>query len=153
VRGVNTSTSMGLYATGDLAGTRVTANTFSGGLRGALLDGARNLAFGQIGRGNTLTENVAAPTDPTFSGTGIRAQGNLAGTVVAGNTFTNNNIGFGFVNAQNLVLRQNSFTRNRGTAIYVEGNCVGSSQTRNVFGTGVNKNKATISRLRGSRGI
>ena len=154
VRSLNTSTSMGLYATGNLAGTTITGSVFSGGLRGALLDNARNLTFGQIGRGNTLANNVAAPNDPRFSGTGIRAQGNCQGTLVIGNTFTNNNIGFGFVNAQNLTLRQNTFSRNRGTAIYVEGNCLGSVQTANSFATArPDRNGKTMMRFRGSRGV
>ena len=75
---------MGLYATGDLTGTKVTSNTFSSGLRGALLDSARNLVFGEAGRGNTLFNNRPV-VGSDFAGTGIRAQGNLAGTTVRAN--------------------------------------------------------------------
>lgn len=151
--GLNTATSMGLFATGNLAGTRVVNNTFSSGLRGALLKDASNLVFGEIGRGNVLADNRAAPTDPTFAGTGIRAEGGLAGTVVQGNTFTRNNYGFAFIGARDLSVRQNNFTKNTITAIYVEGDNTGSSIARNTFGTGTNKNQANIVRRFGSRGI
>lgn len=86
VTSMNTRTSMGLYATGNLAGTAIESSRFTGGLRGALLVNARDLAFGAIGRGNTFFNNRPVPGSQ-YSGTGIRAQGNLTGTVVAGNTF------------------------------------------------------------------
>jgi nitrous oxidase accessory protein NosD len=143
---------MGLYAAGDLTGTRVVGNTFSGGLRGALLDGARNLAFGQFGNGNTLSNSRAAASNPAFAGTGIRAEGNLSGTVVAGNTFTGNNYGFAFIGANSLQLRQNVFTRNSIAGIYVEGDSRGSNQSGNAFGTTrADRNKANLLRSQGAR--
>jgi hypothetical protein len=152
VTSLNTSTSMGLYAAGDLTGTRVVGNTFSGGLRGALLDGARNLAFGQFGNGNTLSNSRAAASNPAFAGTGIRAEGNLSGTVVAGNTFTGNNYGFAFIGANSLQLRQNVFTRNSIAGIYVEGDSRGSNQSGNAFGTTrADRNKANLLRSQGAR--
>ena len=147
VQSLNSPTSMGLFATGDLSGTSIVSSQFSGGLRGALLDGARNLAFGQIGRGNLLSNNLAAPSSPDFAGTGIRAQGNCQGTVVTGNTFTSNNYGFAFVNAQNLSLRQNTFNRNT-VGIFIQGICTGSTQTNNTFGTGRNRNGVNVQRAR-----
>lgn len=150
VQSLNTSASMGLYATGDLTGTVITGSTFSGGLRGALLANARNLAFGQVGRGNLLSNNVAAPSSPAFAGTGIRAQGNCQGTVVTGNTFNRNNYGFAFVNAQNLSLRQNAFTRNT-VGIFIQGICTGSTQTGNVFGTGRAANGVNVQRARNAQ--
>ena len=147
VTSINTETSMGLYATGDLAGTRVVANTFAGGLRGALLDRARNLAFGQIGQGNVLSGNRAAPTNRNFAGTGIRAQGDCAGTVVAGNVFTQNNYGFAFISARDLSLTGNSFTRNSIAGIYIEGDSRGSSQVASTFGRGAERNKKDIVRV------
>jgi len=152
VTSLNTETSMGLLARGDLAGTRVVGNTFSGGLRGALLDGARNLVFGEIGKGNVLSNNRAAPSNPSFAGTGIRAQGVLTGTVVAGNTFTANNYGFAFIGANNLRLEQNLFTRNSVAGIYVEGDSRGSSQVRNEFGKSrADRNKVNLLRAQGSK--
>jgi len=151
VQSLNTSTSMGLYATGDLAGTQVLGSTFSGGLRGALLDQARNLAFGLVGRGNTLANNRAAPRQPTFAGTGIRAQGDCAGTVVSGNLFTQNNFGFAFIAARNLALTGNSFTRNSSAGIFIEGNSAGSTQSGNTFGSRGDRNKTNL--LRAKRSI
>jgi parallel beta-helix repeat protein len=150
VRSLNTETSMGLYATGDLTGTRVIGSTFSGGLRGALLDNARNLVFGQIGTGlgNTLSNNLSAPGRLDFSGTGIRAQGLLTGTVVAGNTFTGNNYGFAFIGAQNLRLERNLFTRNNIAGIYIEGDSRGSTQATSTFGRGAERNKQDVVRAR-----
>ena len=153
VQSLNTSTSMGLYATGNLVGTRVIGSTFSGGLRGALLDGARNLVFGELGsgRGNTLSNNRAAPKQPKFAGTGIRSQGDCAGTVVEGNTFTNNNYGFAFIGARNLTLRNNAFTRNSTAGIFIEGDSSGSTQVANTFGTGSQRNKVNVLRAKKSR--
>jgi parallel beta-helix repeat protein len=155
VTSVNSSSSMGLYATGDLTGTKVTSNTFSSGLRGALLDSARNLVFGEAGRGNTLLNNrPVAGSD--FAGTGIRAQGNLAGTTVRANTFSGNNYGMAFINAQNLAFGgpaaddRNTIQNSSITAIYVEGNCTGSTATGTAYGPG---NATTILRVKGSTGL
>jgi parallel beta-helix repeat protein len=153
VIGRNTLDSMGLYATGTLTNTFVVNNTFRGGLRGALLRNARGLAFGRLGQGNTLSDNVAVPSRPTFAGTGIRAEGDMTGTTVTANTFSRNNYGFGFVGARGLRLTGNTFVRNSIAGIHVDGNNTSSSQAANTFGSGVNSNKATIIRARGSRGI
>lgn len=152
VQSLNTSTSMGLHASGDLTGTEIVGSTFSGGLRGALLEGARNLIFGRLGAGkaNILSGNLAAPRQPKFAGTGIRAQGDCSGTVVEGNTFTNNNYGFAFIGARNLTLRTNTFTRNSIAGIYIEGNCAGSSQSANTFGTGNERNRTNVLRAKKS---
>jgi parallel beta-helix repeat protein len=150
VQSLNTSTSMGLYATGDLADTKVIGSTFSGGLRGALLDGARNLVFGEIGQGNLLTGNRAAPSNRKFAGTGIRAQGDCAGTVVSGNTFTSNNYGFAFIGARNLQLTGNTFTRNSIAGIFIEGDSRGSTQADTTFGRGTEKNKKDVVRAKRS---
>ena len=153
VQSLNTSTSMGLYATGDLSGTKVIGSTLSGGLRGALLDGARNLLFGELGagKGNLLANNRAAPKQPKFAGTGIRSQGDCTGTVVEGNTFTNNNYGFAFIGARNLTLRNNSFTRNSTAGIFIEGDSSRSTQVANAFGTGSQRNKVNVLRAKKSR--
>jgi parallel beta-helix repeat protein len=153
VQSLNTSMSMGLYASGDLTGTKVIGSTFSGGLRGALLDGARNLVFGELGagRGNTLANNRAAPKQPKFAGTGIRSQGDCTGTIVEGNTFTNNNYGFAFIGARNLILRNNAFTRNSTAGIFIEADSSGSTQTGNTFGTGSQRNKVNMLRAKNSR--
>ena len=153
VQSLNTSTSMGLYATGNLTGTKVFGSTFSGGLRGALLDGARNLVFGQLGAGmgNLLSNNRAAPRQPKFAGTGIRAQGDCTDTVVEGNTFTNNNYGFAFIGARNLILRNNAFARNSTAGIYIEADSAGSRQTGNTFGAGSDRNKVNVLRAKRSR--
>jgi len=150
---INTSTSMGLYASGNLAGTRIVGSSFSGGLRGALLDGARNLVFGELGggRGNTFFNNRAAPKQPKFAGTGIRSQGDCSGTVVEGNTFTTNNYGFAFIGARNLNLRNNSFTRNNTAGIFIEADSSGSTQIGNTFGTGTQRNKVNVLRAKNSK--
>ena len=158
VTGVNTAASMGLYASGDLSGTRITGNTFTAGLRGALLDGARNLAFGEAGRGNSLLNNRAAP-GTSFAGTGIRAQGNLAGTTIRGNTFAGNNYGMAFINAQNLLFggrkvgEANVINTSSIAAVFVEGNNVGSAQVGTVLGAGSRANAKPIQRVKGSRGM
>ncbi|MFM8415397.1 MAG: beta strand repeat-containing protein [Planctomycetota bacterium] len=153
VTSLNTMQSMGLYATGDLAGTTVRSSRFSsGGLRGALFVNARNLAFGAIGQGNTLVGNRSVPGSK-FAGTGIRAEGDSTGTVVEGNTFTQNHYGFAFINARNLRLANNTFTRNTIAAIFVEGRNTGSVATGNTFGTGAQKNARNIMRVRGATGV
>jgi len=152
VTSLNTAQSMGLYATGDLTGTTIVGSRFSGGLRGALLVNARNLAFGQIGRGNTFIGNRSAPGS-RFAGTGIRAQGDSSGTVVEGNTFTQNHYGFAFINARNLRLANNVFTRNTIAAIFVEGVNTGCVAVGNTFGTGGQKNAKTFHRVRGATGV
>ncbi|MFM8953174.1 MAG: right-handed parallel beta-helix repeat-containing protein, partial [Planctomycetaceae bacterium] len=151
VQSLNTSTSMGLFATGTLTGSRIIGSSFSGGLRGALLVSTRNLAFGELGRGNTLSNNLAAPTNRKFAGTGIRSEGDCTGTIVAGNTFTGNNYGFAFIGARNLALRNNTFTRNSIAGIYIEADSSGSTQTGNTFGTGSERNKVNVLRAKRSR--
>ena len=151
VQSLNTSTSMGLLATGTLTGSRIIGSSFSGGLRGALLQSARNLVFGELGRGNQLVNNLAAPTNRKFAGTGIRSEGDCMGTVVAGNTFTGNNYGFAFIGARNLALRNNTFTRNSIAGIYIEADSSGSTQTGNTFGTGSERNKVNVLRAKRSR--
>jgi parallel beta-helix repeat protein len=152
VTSLNTWESMGLYASGDLAGTSIVSSRFSGGLRGALLVNARNLAFGAIGRGNTFIGNRSVPGS-RFAGTGIRAQGDSTGTVVQGNTFTQNHYGFAFLNARNLRLANNSFSRNTIAAIFVEGNNQGSVAVANTFGAGGQENAKTFQRVRGATGV
>lgn len=152
ITSMNTQNSMGLHATGDLMGTTIESSFFTGGLRGALLVNARNLAFGAIGRGNTFFNNRPIPGSQ-YSGTGIRAQGNLTGTVVAGNTFNWNNYGFAFINARNLRLEGNLFTRNRIAAIFIQANNTGSSMSGNTFGTGSQKNARIVRRIAGARGL
>lgn len=156
VTGLNLVTSMGLYATGDLAGTRITGSEFTGGLRGALLDGARGLRIGSTdpNLGNAFSTNRAVPNRPAFAGTGIRAQGDCAGTVVEGNVFNGNNYGFAFMAARNLALRGNSFARNSIAGIYVEGNSLGSTQSGNTFATtNGQRNKVNVARARNARGV
>ena len=158
VTGVNTAASMGLYATGNLAGTRVTGNTFTAGLRGALLDGARNLAFGEAGRGNSLLNNRAAP-GTAFAGTGIRAQGNLVGTTIRGNTLAGNHYGMAFINAQNLLFggrrvgERNVINNSSIAAIFVEGNNAGSAQVGTVLGAGKKANVKPVQRVKGAKGL
>jgi parallel beta-helix repeat protein len=104
------------------------------------------------GLGNTLSNNLSAPSRLDFAGTGIRAQGLLTGTVVAGNNFTGNNYGFAFIGAQNLRLERNTFTRNNVAGIYIEGDSRGSVQTGNSFGgPRQDRNKAHVLRARGSQ--
>ena len=151
VTGTGSPTSMGLYATGNLAGTTIESCLFTGCRRGAMLVNARDLAFGTIGRGNTLSNNRA--TLQTVVGVGIRAEGDLAGTLVAGNTFAGNRRGFGFVDASNLRLENNLFIRNRIAAIAVSGDNTGSSMAGNTFGAGGQRNGQTVQQLAGPQGI
>ena len=156
VLGLNRLTSMGVYATGDLSGTKITGSTFSGGLRGGLLVNARNLRIGsgEAGMGNAFANNKSVPGNPTFAGTGIRAQGDCGGTVVQGNTFSGNNYGFAFMAARGVTLRSNSFARNSIAGIYVEGICTGSAQSGSVFATAKpDRNKANLVRARGAKGV
>lgn len=152
VRSPSQTSSMGFYATGNLTDTRITGSVFTGGLRGALLDNARGLRVGSLGRslGNTFADNQSLPRQPNFAGTGIRAQGDCSRTVVEGNTFTNNNYGFAFMAARNLALRNNTFTKNTIAGILIEGNCAGSSQSANTFGTGGDRNKTNVLRAKNS---
>jgi hypothetical protein len=152
VTGMNTGTSTGLYASGDLAGATIESSLFTGCRRGAVLDSVRHLTFGAIGRGNQFSNNRSLPGTNAF-GTGIRAEGDLTGTVVAGNTFDRNNRGVAFVNARNLRVEQNLFTRNRVAVVFVEGDNSGSSMAGNTFGTGALRNARIFQRVRGSQGI
>jgi hypothetical protein len=155
---LNTGTSMGLYATGESAGTRVIGNVFRGGLRGALLDGAKRLAFGEIGRGNRLIGS-AAVRGSDFAGTGIRAQGDLAGTTIRSNVITGNNYGMAFVNARGVVfggrraVEANRINASRITGVLVVGDNTGSANIGTVFGVGANRNRVNITRAQGSRGV
>jgi nitrous oxidase accessory protein NosD len=72
---------------------------------------------------------------------------------VAGNTFDRNNRGVAFVNARNLRVEQNLFTRNRVAVVFVEGDNSGSSMAGNTFGTGALRNARIFQRVRGSQGI
>ena len=129
------------------------------GLAGFLLANAARMVapeiagfvFGELGRGNQLVNNRAAPTNRKFAGTGIRSEGDCTGTVVAGNTFTGNNYGFAFIGARNLALRNNTFTRNSIAGIYIEADSSGSTQTGNTFGTGSERNKTNVLRAKRSR--
>ena len=158
VTSLNTAGSMGLYATGESAGTRVIGNVFSGGLRGALLDGAKRLAFGEIGRGNRLL-GAASVAGSEFAGTGIRAQGDLAGTTIRSNVITGNNYGMAFVNARGVTfggrraVEANRIHASKVTGILVVGDNSGSANIGTVFGTGANRNRVNITRARGSSGV
>lgn len=152
VTSINSGSSMGLFATGDLTGTTVESCSFTGGLRGAMLTNARNLAFGAVGRGNTLT-GARAVRGSLLSGTGILAQGDLTGTVVAGNTLTGNNYGVAFVNARNLRVENNVVSRSHTAAIVIDGNNRGSSIAGSSFGQGAQRNTRNFWRLCGARGL
>ena len=151
VTGTNAATSMGLYATGNLSGTTIETSLFTGGRRGALLVNAHDLTFGTIGRGNTISNHRY--TARSAIGTGIRAEGDLTGTIVAGNTFVGNNRGFAFVAAANLRLENNLFIRNRIAAVYVQGDNTTSSMAGNTFGTGGQRNGRIFQRIAGSQGV
>ena len=158
VTSLNTATSMGFYATGELAGTRVIGNLFRGGLRGALLDGAKRLAFGEIGRGNRLI-GAASVAGSEFAGTGIRAQGDLTGTTIRSNVITGANYGMAFVNARGVTfggrraVEANRINASKVTGILVVGDNSGSANIGTVFGVGANRNRVNITRVRGSRGV
>jgi nitrous oxidase accessory protein NosD len=151
------ATSMGFYATGNLTDTLVVSNIFRGGLRGALLDSARGLTFGAIGRGNQLLGALTLPRTQ-FAGTGIRAQGDMAGTTIQSNLFSGNNFGMAFVNARGLrfggstLAEANRIVRSRTAGIVIEGNNQGSQRLRTLFGAGRERNRTNIVRRRGARG-
>jgi parallel beta-helix repeat protein len=106
----------------------------------------------RAGRARGASNNRAAPRQPKFAGTGIRAQGDCTDTVVEGNTFTNNNYGFAFIGARNIGVTGNTFTSNSVAGIHIEGDSRGGSQTKNVFGTSrADRNKANVVRVAGSK--
>ena len=81
---VDGSRQNGLFATGDLDGTVVTGNTISntgteGNHASAALVNVKNLVFGEIGAGNTVNGGTGA---------GIYTTGDLSGTVIRSNVFS-----------------------------------------------------------------
>ena len=83
-----------------------------------------------------------------LSGTGIRAEGDCRGTIVQGNTFSNNRYGFAFIGARHLRLTRNHFERNQFTAIFMQGNNAGSSRAGNTFGAGNRTQARSVTRSR-----
>jgi parallel beta-helix repeat protein len=81
---VDGSRQNGLFVTGDLDGTVVTGNTISntgteGNHASAALVNVKNLVFGEIGAGNTVIGGTGA---------GIYTTGDLSGTVIRSNVFS-----------------------------------------------------------------
>lgn len=95
---IEASTQNGLTATGDLTGTTVSGNTIGNtGTRGShasvALVNARNLAFGELGAGNTVTGGTGA---------GVYTTGDLTGTTVRANSFLQTRAGIVLDNARNV---------------------------------------------------
>jgi len=113
------------------AGLVIVDNVFAGRSTGVGLFQAKNLAFGQIGRGNTI-QNA--------SGAGIYTGGNLAGTSVVANRITGSPTGIVLDNTTNLAI--GGVTASHGNTITGTGNstgiwarlvCAGTSIKKTVF--------------------
>jgi hypothetical protein len=88
---ISSNTETGLYATGNLAGTLIQGNAFTGNPVGVSLQDGQSLSLGSAsaGGGNTITGGA----------TGLMATGNVAGSLVAGNSITGQTTGIMLVNA------------------------------------------------------
>ena len=88
---INSNTETGLFATGTLTGTMFQGNSLTGNPLGVSLLDAQGMSLGSAsaGGGNTITGGT----------TGVRAVGNLSGSVVSGNSITGQTTGIQMINA------------------------------------------------------
>lgn len=119
-----------IFVFNDAAGLVVVDNVFAGRSTGVGLFQAKNLAFGQIGRGNTI-QNA--------SGAGIYNGGNLAGTSVVANTIKGSPTGIVLDNTTNLAI--GGGTDAHGNTITGTGNSTGIWARLSCAGTSIKKTK------------
>ena len=128
---------VGLQASGTLTGTVVEGNDLVMNRAGAVLQASAgpaivtNLAFGGVapGAGNLLSGNTE---------TGLFAEGDFTGTVVAANVITANGNGVGLFDARNLVFGSlgagaNAVSDNLAAGIYATGDLVGTTVSGNMI--------------------
>jgi nitrous oxidase accessory protein NosD len=120
----------GIFVFNDAAGLVIVDNVFTGRATGVGLFQAKNLAFGQLGRGNTVQN---AP------GAGIYTGGNLAGTSLVANTITGNAVGIVLDNTTNLAI--GGPTDSHGNAITGTGNSTGIWARLACSGTSIKKTR------------
>ena len=128
-----TSSRKALYATGDLDGAVIRANSISGiggSAYGIFLDSASNLTIG--GSGPDMGNEVAE------SRWGLYAKGDQGGTQVQGNSFTNGMYGALLSSATNIaVTANNTFTNYSGYGLLVSGSADGVvAQNNTIVGSG-----------------
>lgn len=115
----------GLYATGEVAGTRVVGNMFIANTSGVVLDAVTDLEFGN---GNQVRSN------PAF---GIYVGGICTGSAVQGNTLVENAVGVYLDQGRGVSIRDNVMVRNAAQGIFASGACAGTTVTDNsIFGGG-----------------
>jgi nitrous oxidase accessory protein NosD len=120
----------GIFVFNDAAGLVIVDNVFTGRATGVGLFQAKNLVFGQLGRGNTVQN---AP------GAGIYTGGNLAGTALVGNTIAGNAVGIVLDNTTNLAI--GGPTDSHGNAITGTGNSTGIWARLSCSGTSIKKTR------------
>jgi len=120
---ISSNTQAGLFATGNLAGTSVQGNALTGNPIGVSLLDAQALSIGSAaaGGGNTITDGT----------TGVRAVGNLSGSVIAGNAITGQTTGIQMINATGASAATPFFVGGAATTV---GNGVGNYVASTVHG-------------------
>jgi hypothetical protein len=140
------SSGIGVAATGNLAGTRVTGSTFTNNAIGARLTAASNFAFGTIGNGNRLTGTAA--------GTGLVVSGASTGTTARANTFVGYGYGVQITAATGVAIggtaagAANTVSSAAKAGVFASGVCTASSVVRTVF-----TNTKTTYATGGARGL
>jgi hypothetical protein len=137
---------VGVAATGNLAGTRVTGSTFTNNGIGARLTAATNFAFGAIGAGNRLTGTAA--------GTGLVVSGASTGTTARANTFVGYGYGMQITAATGVAIggtaagAANTVSSAAKAGVFASGVCTASSVVKTVF-----TNTKTTYATGGARGL
>ena len=136
----NTLTSNSLYgirAEGDSTGTALRNNSVTGSSLGVVLEGAKGLRVGTAGAGNVVQAGLDSKTkayDASRTSVGLQASGDLSGTSVVANSFSDNTVGVRLTDAQGLTLRDgNQLFRNRFQAIAVSGTSTGTTIRANTI--------------------
>ncbi len=153
---ISANAGWGLYASGNLNGTQVHNNSIDGnGKFGVYLEGATGLLLGGTAL-NTGNRVVNATAWGSYS-TGVYATGNLAGTLVQGNTIqANGGNGVTLVNAQRLTIggpaagAGNLIDSNGGFGVAASGTCTGSLVQGNLI-TGNARGTVNVRNAKGIR--
>ena len=153
---ISANAGWGVYASGNLSGTQVQNNSIDGnGKFGVYLQAATGLQLGGTSP-NTGNRIVNAAAWTAYS-TGVYATGNLAGTVVQGNTIrANGGNGVMLVNAQRITIggpatgAGNIIDSNGGFGVSASGTCTGSLVQGNLI-TGNALGKVNVRNAKGIR--
>jgi len=139
----------GLVATGDLTGTSVTNSTFTNNTFGASLTSARNLAFGGIGAGNTISSTSRINS-------GLVVTGTSSGTRLLGNSISGYGYAIQLSSATGLQFggfaagEGNLITASARAGVFASGICTGSQIIKTTF---ARTPRMTPYDVRGSRNL